>query len=113
MNKTTFASGTARGQLVDLKQRWQCFEAVFSGVGGQLVEGDELLQIARQTFAQQALGSASYAYARGLREFPIDDFVTFAYEVYPNAGQMTAGRAFARRQRIGMVPLPLHPFWIP
>jgi hypothetical protein len=24
---------------------------------------------------------------------------------------MTAGRAFARRQRFGMMPLPLHPFW--
>jgi glycosyltransferase involved in cell wall biosynthesis len=113
MNSQIFASGSPRGQLIDLKQRWQSFEAVFHGVGAQLAEADLLFHTARATIASQALRLACYAYARGFRDFPIDDLVAFAYEVCPGIGQMTAGRALARRQRLGMLPLPLHPLWAP
>jgi glycosyltransferase involved in cell wall biosynthesis len=75
MNRKDFRSGTARGHLIDLEQRWRCFEAVFSGVGAELKEASGLLETARQTMARQALNYISHAYARGLRDdFPAGEF---------------------------------------
>ncbi|WP_152513773.1 glycosyltransferase family 2 protein [Sinorhizobium meliloti] len=113
MNKRDFSSGTAHGQLIDLKQRWQSFEAVFAGVGGKLDDSASLLQIARRTLARQALERVNYAYARGFRDFPSDEFETLARQIYPDVASTKAGRALARRKRLGMVSLPLHPLWAP
>ena len=111
MNRKNFRSGTARGQLIDLMQRWQSFEAVFSGVGGKLEKADRLFGIARRTMATQALKRANYAYARGFSEFPVADFEALAQEIDCNVGSTKTGRAFARRKRFGMISLPLHPVW--
>lgn len=113
MNRKDFSSGTARGQLVDLTQRWQSFEAVFADVGGRLEEGARLLQIARSTMARQALDRINYAYARGFRDFPAGEFESLACEIQADVGRTRAGRALARRKRLGMTSLPLHPLWAP
>jgi len=113
MNKKDFNSGTVRGEFVDLKQRWQCFEAVFSGVGRGLEEAPELLQVARRTMARQALERVNYAYARGFKQFPSTDFETLAYEIGGDFRSTKEGRALARRKRLGMAPVPLHPLWAP
>jgi hypothetical protein len=111
MHKSFCQSGT--GQLVDLKQRWLAFEAVFAGVGSELDQGERLLDTARRTIATQALRCASSAYTRGLRNFPTEEFEEFAYEICPEIKRMKAGQALARRKRLGMIPLPVHPLWAP
>ncbi|MDW5317027.1 glycosyltransferase family 2 protein [Rhizobium sp. PL01] len=111
MNRTMFKSGSEKGRLIDLKQRWQSFEVVFDGVGRGLAEGALLHKIARETMARQALEHINYAYARGFRDFPMEDFETFAKEVDPMVEQTRLGRRVARRKRLGMVSLPLHPLW--
>jgi glycosyltransferase involved in cell wall biosynthesis len=113
MNRRDFASGTDRGQLIDLKQRWECFEVVFSGAGGKLEEGAGLLQIARRTIASQALGCVNYAYARGLRDFPAHEFEALADQIHADVRNTRVGRALDRRKRLGMSSLPVHPLWAP
>jgi hypothetical protein len=113
MHKTMFKSGTANGQLVDLIQRWQSFETVFSTVGRDLDQRDSLIQAARRSIARQALEISCYAYARGFNEFPLNEFENFAREVSADAFQSRTGRALARRKRFGMTSLPLHPLWAP
>jgi glycosyltransferase involved in cell wall biosynthesis len=113
MHRRAFESGSAHGQLIDLKQRWLSFEAVFLGVGSRLSEAERLFTIARRTIASQALRYSNYAYARGFREFPFEEFESFAAAIWPDARKLPAGRALARRKRLGMLPLPLHPLWAP
>ncbi|MCB1445369.1 MAG: glycosyltransferase [Rhizobiaceae bacterium] len=111
MNRTIFRSGSETGQLIDLKQRWQSFEAVFDGVGRSLADGARLRETARRTMTRHALEHINYAYARGFRDFPSEDFEAFAREIDPLMGESRMGRSLARRKRLGMVPLPLHPLW--
>jgi glycosyltransferase involved in cell wall biosynthesis len=111
MHRKDFRSGTAHGQLLDLRQRWQCFQAVFDGVGGKLDDAARLLQISRRTIARQALEHVNYAYARGFRDFPSEQFEALALEVLEEAASTRTGRALARRKKLGMLPLPLHPLW--
>lgn len=111
MNRTIFHSGSDKGQLVDLKQRWLSFENVFNGVGRGLAEGAHLQEIARRTLARQALEHINYAYARGFHDFPIDDFEELAKEIDPLVEWTRQGRRVARRRRLGMTSLPLHPLW--
>lgn len=111
MNKTQFTDGTARGQLVDLKQRWQSFEAVFTGLGKRLEQADNLFRTARRTMARQALERPIYAYARGFRDFPVAAFEEAARAIDADVETTRTWRALARRKRLGMVSLPLHPLW--
>ena len=111
MNRTMFQSGSERGQFIDLKQRWQSFQTVFAGVGQGLADGAHLQEIARHTMARQALEHINYAYARGFADFPIEDFEDFAKEIDPSVEGTREGRSLARRRRLGMTSLPLHPLW--
>lgn len=111
MNVRMFASGTPKGQLIDLEQRWLSFEAVFSGVGASVRNKPELHRIARRTLAGHALLLANYAYARGIRSFPIGAAEALANKIDCDIGASRIGRAFKRRKRLGMLPLPLHPLW--
>jgi glycosyltransferase involved in cell wall biosynthesis len=111
MNKTMFKSGSGKGQLIDLKQRWQSFGVVFDGVGRGLAEGASLHQIARATMARHALEQINYAYARGFRDFPIDEFEAFARELDPKYLETPVGRGLTLRKRVGMVSIPIHPLW--
>lgn len=112
MNSNVFRSGTAQGQLIDLKQRWRAFEAVFNSTGKELERTHALFETARRTIACQTLKYANYAFARGFRDFPVGDFEAFARQVYPEVTHTRSGRALARRKRLGMVSLPVHPLWL-
>lgn len=112
MNRRDFGSGTDRGLLIDLKQRWECFEAVFAGPGARLENGASLLQTARETIASQALGCVNYAYARGIKDFPADEFEALADEIHADVRKSPAGRALMRRKKAGMSSLPVHPLWL-
>ena len=95
MNATMFSSGTPKGQLIDLRQRWQSFEAVFSGVGAELGNAAELHAIARRTLSGHALKLANYAYARRVSIFPVAEAEALAYEIDPGIGSSMTGRAFS------------------
>jgi glycosyltransferase involved in cell wall biosynthesis len=112
MHKKDFSSGSAKGQLIDLTQIWQSFEAVFAGVGEKVDADRSLLRIARETLARSALEHVNYAYARGFQDFPADEFEALAYEIDPDVGRSAAARALARRKKIGMISLPIHPLWV-
>jgi hypothetical protein len=71
------------------------------------------LQVARRTLARQALEHVNYAYARGFRDFPTARFEALACEIDPGVVRTRVGRALARRKRLGMISMPLHPFWAP
>jgi glycosyltransferase involved in cell wall biosynthesis len=111
MNRAMFGSGSAKGQLIDLRQRWKSFESVFAGAGRSLAEATELREIARATITRHALEHAHYAYARGFRDFPVAEFEAFANEVNPMVGGTRMGWGLAMRKRMGMISLPLHPLW--
>jgi len=111
MNTTVFHTGSARGQLLDLQQRWQSFVAVFEGVGRELARSSDLYEIARTTMTRHALEHANYAYARGFRHYPVADFEAFARELDPKYLETPLGRGLRLRKRLGMLPLPIHPFW--
>ncbi|MDX0549118.1 glycosyltransferase [Sinorhizobium medicae] len=111
MNKQDFGSGTALGQLIDLKQRWQSFEAVFSGVGSGLEEGPQLLELARSTIARQVLERINYAHAKGWRDFPTTEFEALAREIHHSPASTTAGKVLAKRRHDGTGRLPAHALW--
>lgn len=114
MHASVFHSGTPSGQFIDMQQRLQSFEAAFSRTDlWPAQESAELLHLARRTLAAQAIGHANYAYARGKRNFPYDQFEAFARRIDPDIDLSRAGRALARRKRFGLISAPLHPLWAP
>lgn len=113
MHNTVFGVGSMEGQLVDLEQRWLAFDALFTGPTGRLRDPGRLHRIARRTCAVEALERANYAYVRGFKEFPVERFEKFADSLLPGIERSNAGRALARRKRLGMSSLPVHPLWAP
>ena len=109
MHNAQFGSGTVDGQLIDLTERWLAFEALFEAPPGRVRNWRQLRDTARRQLADEALDRASYAYERGFTAFPVADFEAFAERVHPGAHKTRAGRALRRRQRLGFLPLPLHP----
>lgn len=111
MHKSRFNAGTAKGGLIDLVQRWQSFEAVLGEAEDHLGNRASLLHLARQTLAQSALESVCYAYARGVRDFPIEDYEALAFQISPEVVGTQSARVLARRKKTGMASLPLRPLW--
>ncbi len=100
MHLQQFSAATHRGQLIDLRQRWQSFGMVFDGTGGDLEERDELRAIARRTLRRQAHDLVTYARARGFPDFPYDDFACFISEL--DGRRRTGARFRARETRAGI-----------
>jgi glycosyltransferase involved in cell wall biosynthesis len=98
------------GQLLDLRERRLAFEVLFEGPGGKLPRAIELHDTARRSLAVEALGVACHAYDRGLTGTePVDDYVAFAVETYPNAGELPEWRGLLRRRRVGAQLAPFVP----
>lgn len=111
MNRTQFHSGTALGQLIDIKQRLACFEAVLSDRERLGPEAERLLYVARRTLATKALAHVNYAYARGNRTFPFEAYEAFSIRTLPAIRSLKAWRAMTLRKKFGLLDLPLHPLW--
>jgi hypothetical protein len=90
------------GKLVDLVERRTVFEVLFSGLGCQLAQADELHRTARFALADEALADACYAYDRG-RGGVADAqvYVDFALATCPEARRLPHWRALQRRRRVG------------
>jgi len=113
MHNAVFDGGTMEGQFVDLEQRWFAFDALLSGSTGRLPNPERLAAIVRRTLATEALDRANHAYMRGFREFPVEKFEKLATSLVPTISRSSAGRALARRKKLGMSSLPVHPLWAP
>ena len=115
MHKTMFDGGTANGQLVDLRERWAAFRLLFEKTVVPIPRSSELEAVVRRRLARQAFNTASYAYARGFRNFPVTEFADLAVQIDPAVARSGAARALSRRKRVGMPPewLAVHPLWAP
>ena len=101
------------GELFDLEGRYEAFRSAFAGVLGELGDAAELFATARRTIAGQALDRACRAYDRGRTgEVPVDELISFAFEIWPDARALPQWRALVRRERIGARHAPRMPPFI-
>lgn len=91
------------GTAFDLQARRAAFDAVFSGaVAADLPQAHELRSLACRTIAGNALDRACRAYDRGRTdEAPIDEYVAFALQTWPDARELPEWRALRRRRAVG------------
>jgi hypothetical protein len=90
------------GVLTDLEERRRVFEVLFDGPGGDLPEAAALRETAMRTLAAEGLDRACRAYDRGqVGEVPVDDFIDFATETFPDFAELTEWTALRRRQKVG------------
>jgi glycosyltransferase involved in cell wall biosynthesis len=103
MHAITFHSGEIEGMLVDLEQRRRTFQVAFDGMGGELPNAAALRGLAMRRLAGEALGCAGRAYTWGLTDdWPVDGFVAFARETWPDYQSLPQWRRLRRRQRLGV-----------
>ncbi|MDG4764271.1 glycosyltransferase family 2 protein [Solwaraspora sp. WMMD406] len=100
----------AAGRRTDLIERRTAFEVLFEGPGGKLPDAARLHDDARRALAVEALESACHAYDRRLTDRePVEWYVEFALETYPQARRLPQWRGLQRRQRVGARLAPLVP----
>jgi hypothetical protein len=98
------------GRMTDLIERRIAFDVLFEGPGGKLPQAGELHRTAQRALAVEALESACHAYDRGRTDVePVDRYVEFALETYPQARQLPEWQGLVRRQRVGPRLAPLVP----
>lgn len=96
--------------LTDLLERRAAFDVLFEGVGGQVPGADELHDKARRALAGEALDHACRAFERGTSATePIEKYIDFAIDVFPEARTLRVWRALARRRSVSVRYAPLLP----
>ena len=99
---TSMSATSGSGRLLDLKERLNVFDILFSGLGSQLPNALKLHHEARRALASEALVYAYAAYDRGrATSADIDHFIQFAIESLAEAHTLPQWRALRRRQSIG------------
>lgn len=102
MHFAAHGSGHVDGMLLDLRQRHRTFDSVLAPRACPVPDAQGLLLKARRSLAIEALNLVSRAYTWGLtEEWPIDDLLDYALEVYPECRRLGAWRAMRRRWRLG------------
>lgn len=93
------------GPMVDLRERRAAFDSFFAGAGGELEDAEAMRALAGRALARQALWQASRAIDRDLAEgpgaLPVDEFVSFALGVCPDARRLKEWHGLRLRQRLG------------
>jgi Glycosyl transferase family 2 len=100
------------GQLFGLRGRLDAFNAAFAAQARGLEDASELHATARRALAAEALGRACHAYDRGYtseHDEPVDGFVQFALDTWPDAPSLREWRALQRRQAVGAARAPRQP----
>jgi glycosyltransferase involved in cell wall biosynthesis len=94
MHRTTY-----KGVLLDLIARRDAFAAVFEGEGRRLPDARRLEATSRRALAVDALRLACRAYEQGAEdEEPVEEYVAFALETYPDAKRLSQWGALRRRE---------------
>ena len=90
------------GIFFDLRSRREAFDRFFAGLGGAIPNAHELHDLARRTLAGNGLDRACRAYDRGrTQEDPVEEFVAFAFDAWPDARELPEWAALARRRAVG------------
>jgi hypothetical protein len=91
--------------LRDLSERRKAFDSFFASGAQALPDAGALQELAGRALAREALWCASRAVDRDLVDspegFPLDEFVDFALDVYPEAKALPQWRGLQLRRRIG------------
>lgn len=111
MHKRDFDSGTSRGELIDLGQRWDSFRLMFDAMAPDLPDAPQLRELAARSMAAGVLSRMSHAYARRTPNFPFSEFEAFAAAIYPYYKSLPEARTLARRRLVLKAAFLFQPFW--
>jgi hypothetical protein len=92
------------GYLTDLEGRRDAFDSVLLGPSSRFTPetANRLSELARRAVATAALARATRSFDDGTtEEEPVDDYVAFALDAYPDARSLRAWRSLERRRRAG------------
>jgi glycosyltransferase involved in cell wall biosynthesis len=101
--------------LPTLHQYRLAFEAALDDYGDKLPGAPRLSDLVHRRLARDALVLAARAYDKGrTEETPIDEFVAFAFDCWPEAKKLPIYQTLQLRKRIGPRAMPyLQPFILP
>jgi glycosyltransferase involved in cell wall biosynthesis len=101
--------------LPNLHQLRLAFETVLDGYGDKLPDAPRLSVLVHRRLAREALTLAARAYDKGrAQQTPIDAFVAFASDCWPEANKLPIYQTLQLRKRIGPRAMPyLQPFILP
>lgn len=90
------------GKMVDLRGRRAAYDSVLVKRSRNIPNADDLLRTANIRLAEEALDAACRAFDRGRTcSEPVDDYIAFALQTYPEATSLPQWRSLQRRQRVG------------
>lgn len=96
---------SGHGPLRDLRERRKAFDSFFASGAEALPDAARLRELACRALARQALWRASRGVDRdlvgGSEDFPLEQLVEFALDVYPRARTLPEWRGLQLRRRIG------------
>jgi glycosyl transferase family 2 len=97
MQRTELAGG-----LKELRVRLATFDSALAQRSNSIPNAHDLLMTAHRSIAAEALDNVCRAFDRGktLTE-PVDDYIAFALESYPEAPSLPEWRRLLRRRRVG------------
>jgi hypothetical protein len=98
------------GRITDIIGRRDAFEAFFSTRGADMPNRDSLHLSAKKALAEEALGLACSAYRHSATASePVDAYVSFARDVYPDTENLASWKEQRRRMRLGASLAALDP----
>ena len=101
-HESSMSATVGSGAIVDLVERRTVFQLLFDRMGPRLADGERMRATAMSVLASEALERSSRAYDRGRTATqPVDEFVDFAAETFPDYTQLRAWRALQQRRRLG------------
>jgi glycosyltransferase involved in cell wall biosynthesis len=113
MHNAQFERATAKGVVIDLRQRYDCFLSVLAD-SSRITGAGSLLSIARRSLAREALTLAIRSYEWGEADrWPVAELVSFAEELCPPSELRSLWRALALRRKVGTARCRRHPAFLP
>jgi glycosyltransferase involved in cell wall biosynthesis len=96
---------SAASPIKNLRELRKAYESFFAHSGDLLRRGDALEAMARRALAREAIWRASRMIDRGIKANdqgdPVDEMISFAFDVYPDAQRLREWRGFRLRRAIG------------
>ena len=108
MHSAEFGTNQARGMMTELRHRYAAFSSA-----SRSFDGEAILNEAREAIALEAIDLAARAYVWGLTStWPVTELVDFARTLNPEIMSTRAGRAFSRRERVGIAFSRRNPMFV-
>jgi hypothetical protein len=98
------------GIMIDLEGRRAAFDALLADQRADSPRAHELLDLAHDSLAEEALEYACRAYDRGrTAERPVRELIAFAIDTCPHVRELDNWKALERRWAVGEARAPRHP----